>query len=210
MSSLTAQESSANQGDLPINQGTGPKNAGSGSDPSVPFQVGDRSSKGLDVATTEKVRQMNAFYLVKASDAKQKQTSYGNNASGTSETRRGEDLSFQQEGEGQGFVGKKTGSESLIDSIEGSVHERGEAGDFDPRSLFIVKEKLEIDLLFDDDVLIFSSLLFESILMKLWTTERFRPKAKVVSQYNTSLDVKALVEKRTNCPELTITSLHLL
>jgi hypothetical protein len=43
-------------------------------------------------------------------------------------------LSFQQEDEGEGFVGKKTGSESLIDSIEGSVHERGEAGDFDSRS----------------------------------------------------------------------------
>ena len=72
--------------------------------------------------------------VVRISDAKQQQTSYGNNASGTSETRRGEDLSFQQEGEGSGFVGKKTGSESLIDSIEGSVHERGEAGDFDSRS----------------------------------------------------------------------------
>ncbi|KAK3201015.1 hypothetical protein GRF29_213g664255 [Pseudopithomyces chartarum] len=116
MSSLTAQESTANQGDLPINQGTGSKNTGSGSHPSVPFRVGSEPSKGLDAATTDK-------------------TSFGNNASGTSETRRGEDLSFQQEGEGEGggFVGKKTGSESLIDSIEGSVHER-EAGDFNSRS----------------------------------------------------------------------------
>lgn len=68
------------------------------------------------------------------SSAEYLQTSYGDNASGTSETRRGEDLSFQQEGEGEGFVGKKTGSESLIDSIEGSVQERGKEGDFDPRS----------------------------------------------------------------------------
>ena len=66
--------------------------------------------------------------------AERSQTSYGNNASGTSETRRGEDLSFQQGGEGEGFVGKKTGSESLIASIEGSVQEKGEEGEYDPRS----------------------------------------------------------------------------
>ena len=136
MSSLTAQESTANQGDLPINQGTGSTNTSSGSDSSVPFKVGNEPNKGLDAATTDKVRWMTCFPsgVVRISDAKQQQTSYGNNASGTSETRRGEDLSFQQEGEGSGFVGKKTGSESLIDSIEGSVHERGEAGDFDSRS----------------------------------------------------------------------------
>ncbi|KAJ4346791.1 uncharacterized protein N0V89_010723 [Didymosphaeria variabile] len=108
MSSLTAQESSASQPDLPSNQGTTAQTGPGKDDPSVPFKVGNEATRGLDASTTDK-------------------TTYGNNASGTSEARRGEDLSFQQEEEGEGFVGKKTGSESLIDSVEGSVHERGEA-----------------------------------------------------------------------------------
>lgn len=40
------------------------------------------------------------------------------NASGTSEQRRGEDVSFTQDPGEQGYVGKKTGSESLVDQIE--------------------------------------------------------------------------------------------
>ncbi|KAF1967294.1 hypothetical protein BU23DRAFT_483910 [Bimuria novae-zelandiae CBS 107.79] len=107
MSSLTSQEFSATQGDLPINQGTVTKDTGPDSNPSVPFKVGNKNTDELDASTTDK-------------------TSFGNNASGTSETRREEDLSFQQDGGGPGFVGKKTSSESLIDSIEGSVHERVE------------------------------------------------------------------------------------
>jgi hypothetical protein len=51
------------------------------------------------------------------------------NASGTSEQRRGEDVTqnTKQEYEGSSSVGTKTGSESLIDSVEKSVHEGGES-----------------------------------------------------------------------------------
>ena len=51
------------------------------------------------------------------------------NASGTSEQRRGDDVTqnTKQEYEGTSYVGTKTGSESLIDSVEKSVHEGGEA-----------------------------------------------------------------------------------
>jgi len=51
------------------------------------------------------------------------------NASDTSEQRSGEDAKFNQQTEpkGESSVGTKTGSESLIDSVERSVHEKGEA-----------------------------------------------------------------------------------
>lgn len=61
------------------------------------------------------------------------QSAYGQqNASDTSEQRRGEDVTqdTRQEYEGKGDVGVKTGSESLIDGIERSVHE----GDEEDRS----------------------------------------------------------------------------
>jgi hypothetical protein len=40
------------------------------------------------------------------------------NASGTSEQRQGEDLSFVQDPGEKGYVGTKTASENLIDTIE--------------------------------------------------------------------------------------------
>jgi hypothetical protein len=51
------------------------------------------------------------------------------NASGTSEQRRGEDVTqnTKQEYEGSSSVGMKTGSENLIDSVERSVHEGGDS-----------------------------------------------------------------------------------
>jgi hypothetical protein len=51
------------------------------------------------------------------------------NASGTSEQRSGEDITqnTKQKHQGTSNVGTKTGSESLIDSVEKSVHEDGEA-----------------------------------------------------------------------------------
>lgn len=53
-----------------------------------------------------------------------KQSSVGaGNASGTSEQRSGADLS---ELDGGRDKGGKSGSESLLDSVEKSVHERGE------------------------------------------------------------------------------------
>ncbi|CAO2647297.1 Nn.00g082190.m01.CDS01 [Neocucurbitaria sp. VM-36] len=50
-------------------------------------------------------------------------------ASGTSEQRSGEDItqSTKQESQGSGEVGKKSGGGSLMDSVEKSVHDRGEA-----------------------------------------------------------------------------------
>ncbi|KAF2246063.1 hypothetical protein BU26DRAFT_607338 [Trematosphaeria pertusa] len=112
MTSLTGQESSANQPDLPINPGTTTNTGGKPGkdDPSVPFKVGKESSSsgGLDVGRIDKADAATS------------------NASGTSEQRCGEDLAFQQEAGEKGYVGPKTGSESLVESIERSVHERGE------------------------------------------------------------------------------------
>jgi hypothetical protein len=59
---------------------------------------------------------------IRARIADDKQSSFGTqNASGTSEQRSGADLS-----QGSGDTGGKSGSESLLDSVEKSVHERGE------------------------------------------------------------------------------------
>lgn len=55
MSSLTSQESSANQPELPSNQGTTTHTGPGKDDPSVPFKVGNESSKGLNASTTDKV-----------------------------------------------------------------------------------------------------------------------------------------------------------
>lgn len=50
------------------------------------------------------------------------QTSPGtSNASATSENRRGEDVTFTQDGGEKGYVGVKTGSERLVDQVERSL-----------------------------------------------------------------------------------------
>jgi hypothetical protein len=132
MSSLTSQESSETQPSNPVNPGT---STATKDDPSVPFKVGDTSSSGISGGTVDKVylppnlkypwRPNNNTNLISTI-----QTSVsGKNASDTSEQRRGEDTTYnsQTEKKGSSSVGRKTGSESLIESIEGSVHERGEA-----------------------------------------------------------------------------------
>jgi hypothetical protein len=126
MSSLTNQESSETQPNNPVNSG-GEK--GVQDDPSVPTKVGDKSSSGLSSGIVDKV-DLTFCILVSACMLMQRQTSAGTkNASDTSEQRSGEDVKFntQQDPKGSSEVGTKTGSESLIDSVESSVHERGEA-----------------------------------------------------------------------------------
>ncbi|KAF1834104.1 hypothetical protein BDW02DRAFT_630672 [Decorospora gaudefroyi] len=110
MSSLTGQESSNTQPNNPVNPGDDISGSFKG-DPSVPFKTGGQSDPaGLSTSVDK--------------------TSYGQeNASGTSEQRRGEDVAqnMKQEYEGSSSVGTKTGSESLIDCVERSVHESGNA-----------------------------------------------------------------------------------
>ncbi|CAN9134817.1 unnamed protein product [Alternaria alternata] len=110
MSSLTGQESSNTQPRNPVNSGEDTAGTFKG-DSSVPFKTGGSTDPaGLSVPAD------------KSAPGQQ-------NASGTSEQRRGEDVTqnTKQEYEGSSSVGQKTGSESLIDSIEKSVHEGGEA-----------------------------------------------------------------------------------
>ncbi|EDU44099.1 hypothetical protein A1F94_012868 [Pyrenophora tritici-repentis] len=104
MSSLTTQESSNTQPPNPANPGSSQKDTSKG-DPSVPFKTGvSTTPSGLSNSVDK--------------------TSYGQqNTCGTSEQRRGEDITqnTRQEYEGTGSLGMKTGSESLIDSVERSV-----------------------------------------------------------------------------------------
>ncbi|USP72840.1 hypothetical protein yc1106_00114 [Curvularia clavata] len=106
MSSLTSQESSNTQPKNPVNPGQDTAGTFEG-DGSVPFKTGGSSDPaGLSTSVDK--------------------SAYGQqNASDTSEQRRGEDVTqnTRQEYEGKGDVGVKTGSESLIDSVERSVHE---------------------------------------------------------------------------------------
>ncbi|KAI4628259.1 hypothetical protein J4E80_002397 [Alternaria sp. BMP 0032] len=110
MSSLTGQESSNTQPKNPVNPSEDTAGTFKG-DPSVPFKTGQSTDPaGLSVSVD------------KAAPGQQ-------NASGTSEQRRGEDITqnTRQEYEGSSSVGTKTGSESLIDSVERSMHEGGES-----------------------------------------------------------------------------------
>lgn len=90
------------------------------SDPSVQSFVGEEHLEGLDAATTDKVNlssksslmHMNRGCLLAI------QTDYAlNNASGTSEERRGEDLKLPEK-TGQGFTKEKTASEGLVEGFE--------------------------------------------------------------------------------------------
>ncbi|KAF2626641.1 hypothetical protein BU25DRAFT_411613 [Macroventuria anomochaeta] len=105
MSSLTAQESSESNPKNPVNEGT-TSAPGTGSDPAVPKGTGKTSDSGFESGLSSKGDKISAGTQ---------------NASGNSEQRSGADLS--QEG---GDKGGKSGSESLLDSVEKSVHERGE------------------------------------------------------------------------------------
>ncbi|CAA9962857.1 hypothetical protein PTMSG1_06225 [Pyrenophora teres f. maculata] len=111
MSSLTGQESSNTQPQNPVNPGDEKTGTFKG-DPSVPLKTGASTDPtGLSTSVDK--------------------SSYGQqNASGTSEQRRGEDVTqnTKQEYEGTSSLGIKTGSESLIDSVEKSVHEGDERG----------------------------------------------------------------------------------
>ncbi|XPT03662.1 hypothetical protein M3J09_012750 [Ascochyta lentis] len=103
MSSLTAHESSESNPRNPVNEGTTAA-PGTGSDPAVPFLTGgDDDGSGLSSGRVDKI------------------SAGTQNAAGTSEQRSGADLS-----RGSGGVGGKSGSASLLDSVERSVHERGE------------------------------------------------------------------------------------
>ncbi|KAL1601917.1 hypothetical protein SLS59_005082 [Nothophoma quercina] len=105
MSSLTAQESSESNPQNPVNKGT-TSAPGTGSDPAVPFGTGSKTDSGFESGLSSKAD--------KSSVGTQ-------NASGTSEQRSGADLS-----QGSGDTGGKSASESLLGSVEKSVHERGE------------------------------------------------------------------------------------
>ncbi|KAJ4993554.1 hypothetical protein SVAN01_01102 [Stagonosporopsis vannaccii] len=108
MSSLTAQESSESNPKNPVNKGT-TSAPGTGSDPAVPFGTGAQSGSGFKGGLSSGVAD---------------KTSAGTqNASGTSEQRSGADLSALDGGQD---AGGKSASESLLDSVERSVHERGE------------------------------------------------------------------------------------
>ncbi|KAJ4373624.1 hypothetical protein N0V86_007767 [Didymella sp. IMI 355093] len=107
MSSLTAQESSESNPKNPVNEGT-TSAAGTGSDPAIPFGTGSKTDSGFESGLSSKAD--------KSSVGTQ-------NASGTSEQRSGADLS---ELDGGRDKGGKSASESLLDSVEKSVHERGE------------------------------------------------------------------------------------
>ncbi|XP_014558809.1 hypothetical protein COCVIDRAFT_93652 [Bipolaris victoriae FI3] len=109
MSSLTAQESSNTQPQNPVNPGDDTSGTFKG-DPSVPFKTGGSNDRaGLSTSVD------------KSSYSQQ-------NASDTSEQRRGEDVTqnTKQEYEGSSDVGVNTGSESLLDSVERSVKENGQ------------------------------------------------------------------------------------
>ncbi|KAF3003472.1 hypothetical protein E8E13_003815 [Curvularia kusanoi] len=118
MSSLTTQESSQTRPSNPINPGH-PSSPKKHSDPAIPFPTGGKTdsgfSRGLSSAITDK-------------------TSAGvQNASTTSEQRSGAEFSklgVEREGEerSNGDMGRsvKSASESLMQSVEGSVQERGE------------------------------------------------------------------------------------
>lgn len=133
MSSLTAQESSEANPSNPINEGT-TSAPGTGSDPAVPFGTGAKSDSGFDAGlssgTVDKVRFPHAQYQVHVYQVHGRellmggvQTAAGTqNASGSSEQRSGADLS-----QGSGDTGGKSGSASVLDGVEKSVHERGEA-----------------------------------------------------------------------------------
>ncbi|KAH6881582.1 hypothetical protein BKA58DRAFT_445784 [Alternaria rosae] len=110
MSSLTGQESSNTQPKNPVNPSEDTSGTFKG-DPSVPFKTG-QSTDPAGLSTS----------VDKAAPGQQ-------NASGTSEERRGEDVTqnTKQEYEGSSNVGTKTGGESLIESVERSMHEGGES-----------------------------------------------------------------------------------
>ncbi|KAF3053978.1 hypothetical protein E8E11_002373 [Didymella keratinophila] len=107
MSSLTAQESSESNPSNSVNKGT-TSAPGTGTDTAVPFGTGSKTDSGFD-------RGLSSGTADKTSVGTQ-------NASGTSEQRSGADLSELDGGD----KGGKSGSESLLDSVEKSVHERGE------------------------------------------------------------------------------------
>ncbi|KAF2746060.1 hypothetical protein M011DRAFT_478449 [Sporormia fimetaria CBS 119925] len=73
-------------------------------DPSVPFKVGGKQDDtGISTGTIDN-------------------TNPGiQNAGGTSEQRRGQDVSFTQDPGEKGYVGTKTASESLVEGIERSA-----------------------------------------------------------------------------------------
>ncbi|KAJ4411597.1 hypothetical protein N0V91_001382 [Didymella pomorum] len=107
MSSLTAQESSETQPSNPVNKGT-TSAPGTGTDTAGPFSTGAKRESGFDSGLSSRA---------------DKSSVRVQNASGTSEQGSGANLSELDGGDKEG----KSGSESLLDSVEKSVHERGEA-----------------------------------------------------------------------------------